>query len=341
MHHGTRYVRVNSLVKVTSQSSAPVHPHLKSKLLAFLGVSFPFHQNLVNSKSQLARSAFYAATMISEGLSSHDLATTLARDPVADWKAFSAKLIPSKGIHLPTLFHQTVDALQKQKHPSLLNILELGCGCGALAHSLLQSGHNVTGIDINEQAIEMAKEQQQKQQQMNGTGRGRFLMADVTKETFSLLHFNFDDNGDNDSYSLKNIVYDFCILQLLLSIVGGPPERLKTLKNAFSLLCEEGTLYLSCSGVSDDVNPNYRRLYQKDVKETGEKHSYFSRDADSNEVLYTTHHFTAPELESLLNRAGFHNICIQKHKEASSRRPTEVAYFLYATAKRPGVDKNE
>jgi hypothetical protein len=242
--------------------------------------------------------------------------TTTSRDPIADWQAFSANRIPTKGIQLPPLFHQTLEKLEKEK--SSLQILELGCGCGVLAQSLQHSGgHCVTGIDVNEQAIAISRQ--------TCGGQGRFLVADVTTTSFN--------HEDEDSYGYD---YDFCILQLLLSIVGGPLERLKTLQNAFSLLRYSGggTLYLSCSGVSDDINPNYQQLYQQDAAATGEAHSYFSRDTEGK-VLYMTHHFTTEELEALLERVGFQEIRIQKHKEASSRRPTEVAYFLYATAVRP------
>ena len=65
-----------------------------------------------------------------------------------------------------------------------------------------------------------------------------------------------------------------------------------------------------------------------------EPYSYFSR-SEQGEILYTTHHFSEPELKELLQEAGLVDIHIEQHKEASSRRPNEAAYFFYATAKRP------
>jgi hypothetical protein len=63
-------------------------------------------------------------------------------------------------------------------------------------------------------------------------------------------------------------------------------------------------------------------------------YSYFSRDGDGN-VLYTTHHFSVVELEAMLIEVGFADtIVVHEIREASSRRPEEVANFLYASARR-------
>ncbi|MFM8415129.1 MAG: hypothetical protein ACKOCX_10435, partial [Planctomycetota bacterium] len=92
--------------------------------------------------------------------------------------------------------------------------------------------------------------------------------------------------------------------------------------------------FLSASGVSDDVNPEYARLYAHDSTLTGEAFTYWSRD-DTGRVLYATHHFTESELRGLLAAAGLTSIDITPVQEASSRRPQERAIFLYATAAKP------
>jgi hypothetical protein len=126
------------------------------------------------------------------------------------------------------------------------------------------------------------------------------------------------------------------MMQLLLLVVGGPNEQPQVLQNISSLLKPvSGTLYLSCCRVSGGINPTYQQLYQQDASLTGEAYSYYSRDDVSGDILYMTHHFTVDELKELLMQAGGFQedqITIQQHKEASSRRPTEAAYFLYATA---------
>mmetsp|Transcript_11302 Transcript_11302/g.26874 ORF Transcript_11302/g.26874 Transcript_11302/m.26874 type:complete len:704 (+) Transcript_11302:1-2112(+) len=246
-----------------------------------------------------------------------------SRDSVADWQTFQADHIPSKGIKVPPLFYkslqQRIDEKTKKKTEDStdqldqLRILELGCGCGDLCRELQSVyGHRVVGIDVNESAIAQAK---------RNCPLGEFHVADVT---------NYFQRGTHTASAGS---FDACILQLLLSIVGGPKERKRTLETAFRALSKTGgTLYLSCSGVSDDINENYRRLYQQDSRLIGEEHSYYSREFSSGSILYTTHHFTVSELETLLQAVGFHDIQIEQHKECSSRRPDEAAYFLYATA---------
>jgi len=96
-------------------------------------------------------------------------------------------------------------------------------------------------------------------------------------------------------------------------------------------LAPDGWLYLSASGVSDAINPGYAKLYAEDFPNR-EWHTYLSRDADGR-ILYAIHHFTSDELASLLERQGFSSIMVTTEREASSRRPDEAAYFLYATCR--------
>ena len=251
---------------------------------------------------------------------------------------------------------------------SYLSIIELGCGCGELSSSLQLRGHTIRGIDVNKAAIEKAKAlaaknlQTQQQRRVDRTTEldnsdhcghsfgsselGKAIFEDADIATCPLL-------SSFSSMSFEHFkIYDFCILQLLLSVVGGHVRRRTVLENACYCLKGGGTLYLSCSGVSDSINPNYKDLYEQDASELfneyGE-HSYFSRSSssssnnsnknDATQILYVTHHFTKGELESLLSDTGFDTIHIEQRKETSSRRPNEQAYFLYATAVANGSPK--
>jgi hypothetical protein len=139
-------------------------------------------------------------------------------------------------------------------------------------------------------------------------------------------------------------------LQLLLSVVGGKEERRRTLQYAARRLkppsspsssSSGGTIYLSCSGVSDDINESYAELYRQDAAATGEEYTYYSRDDDTGgKILYTTHHFKIEEVKELLEDTGFEDIRIEQKKEASSRRPDEAAYFLYVTATKKNQQSN-
>lgn len=281
-------------------------------------------------------------------------------DPVADWKAFAPEKIPTKGgslEKLPTLFLETLEQLEgereetsrpasadpsvvkKQCHyPKYLSILELGCGCGELSLALQLRGHSIHGIDVNEDAIERAralaaqtvKLQRQEDRTRVESDNAIAFASELGCSTFEVGNVAAATAGTKHSKR-----FDFCVLQLLLSVVGGRERRKAALETAHASLKQGGTLYLSCSGVSDDINPAYKRLYHADASDLEEehgKHSYYSRDDTTDTVLYVTHHFTTSELESLLREAGFGTIRIDQKRETSSRRPDQQAYFLYATA---------
>lgn len=142
-----------------------------------------------------------------------------------------------------------------------------------------------------------------------------------------------DAAGDEPLHGLGE-PFDVVVCQLVVSIVGGPTDRGRLLRTCSALLRPEGRLFVSASGVSGDVNPAYARLYAADAPLTGESFTYHSRDAEGR-VLYATHHFSEPELESALAAAGLTQIAIVSAVEASSRRPEERAIFLYATASKP------
>ena len=144
--------------------------------------------------------------------------------------------------------------------------------------------------------------------------------------------FHVRDILSTDGLNLSAAPFSIVVCQLVISLVGGVAERARLLQNAHDSLEPGGWLYLSASGISDDINPGYARLYDEDFAETGEHGTYFSRGSAGN-ILYATHHFTEPELRALLDASGFQVSKITVKKEASSRRPEEAARFLYAVAR--------
>jgi SAM-dependent methyltransferase len=140
------------------------------------------------------------------------------------------------------------------------------------------------------------------------------------------------DMAADDPPRLDAAPFDVVVCQLVLSIIGDERHRRNLLRHARSNLAPGGWLYLSASGVSDAINPGYARLYAEDFPQTGEKHTYYSRDAEG-QILYATHHFTSEELASLLEQEGFSDSTVTTEREVSSRRPDEAAYFLYATCR--------
>ena len=230
----------------------------------------------------------------------------MQRDYRRDWQQCPVGRIPSKEKLPGFLF----GLLEKEMAKT---VLDLGCGIGKFAIGLYNRGYSVVGVDINKEAVKSAKAESQKAINPASGNYLKFYAADAI------------------ALELKEAPFDAVLMQLLISIIGGPAERRELLHAARALLKQGGLLYLSASGVSGGINPKYAETYEKDFPLTGEKHTYFSRDADGK-VLYATHHFTGKELRELLS-AEFKEIKIRKAREASSRRPEEAAYFLYATAK--------
>lgn len=212
------------------------------------------------------------------------------------WAASDPAVLPTKADHTFLLDHLP---------PPPLRVLDLGCGAGALPARLSAMGYAVVGLDVNAGAVALARE---------AAPGAAFHVADALDP-------------------LELGAFDVVVCQLVLSIVGDALARGRLLANAAGALRPGGRLILSASGISDDINPEYERLYAQDLPLTGEPYTYLSRDA-SGAVLYTTHHFSEPELRAMLETAGFQDIALERRRESSSRRPEAAAWFFYVSATR-------
>jgi len=237
------------------------------------------------------------------------------RDARADWRGFAAGSIPSKAA-TPRL-DAFLDGIRRSAAASSrLTLLDVGCGTGGLARRWFEGGFSVVGVDINPEAVRIAREHS-----ASAADAGRTLRYD--EADFSSPRSPRIDGGP----------FDVVVCQLVLSIIGDRPRRASLLRNIHANLHPGGRCYLSASGVSDSINAGYAALYAADRHLTGEEHTYFSRDGQGT-VLYTTHHFTAEELMASLVAAGFREVEIATEREASSRRPEEAAFFHYVTCRR-------
>ncbi|NER98960.1 MAG: class I SAM-dependent methyltransferase [Symploca sp. SIO1B1] len=234
-----------------------------------------------------------------------------------DWQQFAPENIPSKSSM--SQLEQFLDSVSRQlpkKQP--LRLLDLGCGNGAISKQLYEKGFSVIGIDINTNAIEAAQES--------------FAVADEGNP--HELKFFAGDIASEKGLLTDAQLFDVVIGQLVISIIGNVDDRNNLLRNIFKSLEPDGWLYLSASGISDTINNQYQQLYDADYELTKERYTYFSRNK-KGEVLYTTHHFSETELQSLISQAGFNRIEIKCNREVSSRRPDEAAYFYYVTCRKP------
>ena len=222
-----------------------------------------------------------------------------------DWSAFDPAVIPTK-TSVPQL-ERWVSALPAAP----LRCLDIGCGAGSSTRRLLARGDSVVGLDINERAIAQL--------------RSELVGASVE------LHAC--DVASAAGLGLAACSFDAAVCQLVASVVGDAQDRAALLHNTHEVLRPSGLLFISFSGLSDDLNPEYASLYARDLAETGEHGSYFSRD-ETGRVLYRTHHFGRAEITQLLSAQGFVALQIDEQLEASSRRPEQRARFYYVTCQR-------
>lgn len=222
-----------------------------------------------------------------------------------DWATFEPASIPTK-THTPQL-ERWVVALGSRP----LRVVDVGCGVGNSTRRLVQQGFSVVGLDINAAAISQLTA----------------ALADPAVE----LHVQ--DVARAEGLGLAPASLDAAVCQLVASIVGDVQDRATLLRNISEVLRPGGALFISFSGLSDDLNPEYASLYARDLAETGEHGSYVSRAPDGRE-LYRTHHFGRDEIVQLLTSHGFCELEIDEQIEASSRRPDQRARFFYVTCRR-------
>lgn len=247
------------------------------------------------------------------------------RDARSDWQAFAAEEIPTKHDFRPLEFvlADVMATFGDSRPPA---ILDAGCGSGVFSQMIFHKGFSVVGVDINKSAITQALQSTAGLRQASDGASGRrldFLCGDILS---------------SDCRALQVGSFDGVICQLVISIVGPGHDRAALLANLYKALRPGGYLYLSASGVSDDINPMYAELYRSDAEVTNEQHTYVSRN-DQGKALYFTHHFSEEELHQLLKNAGFTDQRIDKKREKSSRRNTQSAYFFYCCCRKPLAPK--
>lgn len=243
------------------------------------------------------------------------------RDARFDWKAFAAEAIPTKTNFVPLEIVLTdIKTTFGEARPAL--ILDAGCGVGVVSKYMYSRGFSVVGVDINESAINNARK----------STAGLIKVSDERLTRY--LNFSYADILRPASSVIQANAFSGAVCQLVISIIGTDQDRAALLTNLFNALRPGGYLYLSASGVSDDINPMYAELYCSDLEITKEPYTYLSRD-DQGRALYVTHHFSEEELRDLLQAAGFSDIRIDKKRETSSRRNSQSANFYYCYCRKP------
>ncbi len=193
----------------------------------------------------------------------------------SDWNQFKGRETPST-VEIHESFFKAV--------PEGSDVMDFGCAWGRIAFELQKYGYNVTGFDLNENAIETALKTARMNNE-NHKGTVKFQTADATE-------LPYDDES-----------FDACILQAFLTTIISPGDRRKILSEANRVLKENGILYLADFGQNME-NSIYMERYTKDYPLTGEFGTFIVTDDLKNrgKELFRAHHYTKAELYELLKQ---------------------------------------
>ncbi|MBN2052126.1 methyltransferase domain-containing protein [Candidatus Woesearchaeota archaeon] len=180
------------------------------------------------------------------------------------WINLDAKDVPASSGFSEKIF----DYLRHQS-----KALDIGCGFGRLSRMFVLRGYETYGIDINKNAIEEAKRN-------NELDRVHFSVQDASNTNFA------------------NDFFDGIVSQAVLACVSIE-HRTRILQECYRILKPRGVLQIAEFGWF----PGADQYYLEHAKMTGEYGTVIVKRDDGSE-WFRTHNFKKDELESLLNEAG-------------------------------------
>jgi 2-polyprenyl-3-methyl-5-hydroxy-6-metoxy-1,4-benzoquinol methylase len=128
-----------------------------------------------------------------------------------------------------------------------INILDIGCGYGFLVNKLSESGYNVTGVDIDNNKIEYAKENM----------KGEFISEDIT-----------------EAYCIDNAnTYDIIVLSYVIGQITDIKDFLICIKK---LLKDGGQILIEMYNANDS-NINHLSIYNNNYYKLSELVYYNTR----------------------------------------------------------------
>ncbi len=182
-----------------------------------------------------------------------------------EWKQFEGKKVVATSQFSGKIF----DFL-----PNTGKVLDLGCGNGRLSKQIKDKGYEVWGIDVNKDAINVAKNDSD----LFGI---IFSVQDATK-------MEYEDN-----------FFDGVIEQAVLACMDKSDRQL-VLREIYRIIKKGGILSIGEFG----MKPNREEKYKADALIAGEYGTMIIRKEDGTE-WFRSHNFTQEELEELIKEAGF------------------------------------
>lgn len=221
--------------------------------------------------------------------------------PGSHWKRAAGKEIPSSLELFPVIY----DYLE-----SGWNLLDIGCGTGKVSITLASGDYFVTGVDINREGIEIAKDTAS---HLNPTGKLEFRDGDATELPFRAGEF------------------DLALMQAFLTTIVEKEKRNRVIREAHRVLKPGGFLYIAEFARNWHLKL-YRERYLRDFPFTKEEGSFLARNPETGEVEFIAHHFSEKELVFLLLENGF-EIDYFRVEKFSTRTGNRVNGFVILAKK--------
>ena len=195
-----------------------------------------------------------------------------------------------------------------------VSLLDMGCGDGRTLAGMDERvrgrggaapgarGPLWAGVDVNPPSLAAGRER--------GLPRTAFVRADLARDgylpSFCTACYRLGRTGEHFMEIAKpGDIHQFCDPNAVLTTLDTPGARRAVLAEAARVLARG--LTLSDFLLTPEV-PLYRERYERGLRETGEWGTF--RVMDGERYLYTAHHYTLEELETLLAEAGFSRIAL-------------------------------
>ncbi|WP_406670392.1 class I SAM-dependent methyltransferase [Methanolobus sp. ZRKC4] len=217
------------------------------------------------------------------------------------WECINGKNIPTTIELDPIIYKYTSPACR---------ILDIGCGSGKASNLLASLGFSVTGVDINTEALRMAKS---------------------SSESQNCLQIPLFIRTDARALPFPDAAFNVVIMQAFLTTIVSKDDRARIIREACRVLEPGGYLYLADFGQTWHSKV-YRERYINDLPVTKEEGSIVAYDEGTEEIAYVAHHFTEKELVFLLIDNGF-EIEFFKRDEFVTRTGNRVNGFIIVATK--------
>jgi ubiquinone/menaquinone biosynthesis C-methylase UbiE len=195
------------------------------------------------------------------------------------WNQFKGKETPST----VEIYESFFKAVSKNS-----DVLDFGCAWGRVAFQLQNLGYNVTGFDLNKNAVDTALESSK-----SCENHGRKVKFDQA----NAMDLPYTDES-----------FDACIIQAFLTTIISPLDRIKVISEAHRVLKKNGILYLADFGLNWK-NLHYREMYRRDYISTMELGTFIVKENSKapGEDMFTVHHYTRKELIDLVKNFTIEN----------------------------------